>query len=1072
MVTFIKELGTSFMKTTTGVSTVIRRKAALFGASALAMMLASPAFAQDADSAPTPDDVETADVTSAPAQDQVITVTGSRIAGNNEFTSSSPVSVIDPQVGLKQGQNSIAELVQSSPIASGSSQVTAAISSAFVTNGGAGTETISLRGLGAERTLVLLNGRRAGPAGTRGAVAAFDLNVLPSSIVSRIDVLKDGASSIYGSDAVAGVVNVYTKKKTDGLELTGFVSAPTRSAGETYNLSGAWGTEWDGGHILLAGDYFKRTEIKRRDRKYLECEEDYIFTESGARADIIDPRTGAPRCTDLPWGHVWLYDLTYYYGETSNIPGSPGTFNVVLFQYSYPGENLGQYLTPIPAPSGLQIGTPPGWFPVSRRGNRNSFAVYNNYGPIQAKATFSPSVERYTAYADAAVELGSFAEFYFEGLFNRRESKQDGFRQFWQFGVNETFGDPLSAGWTGAALISPTLIADTGDSAQRVNYYRGVAGLRGDFGEGFLGGDWNWDSYFQFSRSDGKYFNEQILADSIATQDFRFGSCVGTFSAIEQKPCVDVRWVDPFFLRGELTQAERDFLFGEETGSTKYDQYYAEASASGTLFELPAGKVGVALGVAYRRDSINDLPGDITYALTPGGDPNNPDDYTNNAWGSTASGNTRGHSSTKEAFGEIRLPLIHNTPFIQNFTLTGAARVTSVKSVRTSDGLSDKDSGNWTYKLGANWDVNDWLSFRGTYGTSFRAPALFEQFLADQTAFLNQRNVDPCINWGINLADGLITQEFADNCRTGSATLAPVPAGHTGAGIEATIITGGGIGVLNPETSKAKTASIILKPKFGFLPDTRFRFALDYFDIEVNGEIAQFGAGAIVAGCYASEFFPTDPLCSLFERGQEDTNGNTISAVNIDFVRDSFINVASQRNKGFDLASEITHDMGSWGKLRFNSTMTWQTFDQTAIFAGTPDGENGELGEPKWVGDFNLSWTKGNFELFYGLDVIGSTNNEADFIDDNGSTCLNSATFGRYCVDVKTPTVFYHSASLSVDIMEKFRATLGVSNLFDRKPPRVSGLASGEVSLIGRSAFASQYDYVGRRVFVNIGAKF
>ena len=86
-----------------------------------------------------------------------------------------------------------------------------------MTNGGAGTETISLRGLGAERTLVLLNGRRAGPAGTRGAVSAFDLNVMPSSIVRQVELLKDGASSVYGSDAVAGVVNVLTKKSTDGL---------------------------------------------------------------------------------------------------------------------------------------------------------------------------------------------------------------------------------------------------------------------------------------------------------------------------------------------------------------------------------------------------------------------------------------------------------------------------------------------------------------------------------------------------------------------------------------------------------------------------------------------------------------------------------------------------------------------------------------------------------------------------------------------------------------------------------------------------------------------------------------
>jgi iron complex outermembrane recepter protein len=152
--------------------------------------------------------------------------------------------------------------------------------------------------------------------------------------------------------------------------------------------------------------------------------------------------------------------------------------------------------------------------------------------------------------------------------------------------------------------------------------------------------------------------------------------------------------------------------------------------------------------------------------------------------------------------------------------------------------------------------------------------------------------------------------------------------------------------------------------------------------------------------------------------------------------------------------------------------MTWQTRDTIALFAGTTTSTNGELGEPKWVGDFNLVWSKDNVELFYGLDVIGGTSNEADFIEDNGDTCLNSATFGRYCVVAKTPAVFYHSASASVDVSDKFKLTLGVSNLFDRKPPQVSGLSGGELQVIGRSAFASQYDYIGRRFFVNFGAKF
>lgn len=1028
---------------------------------AFALMQAAPVMAQDA--APADEEQiilpQNEDTTE---EEGGIVVTGSRIKGEDTFTSSSPISIIDPELGQKQGQNSVAELVQSSPIASGSSQVTAAISSAFVTNGGAGTETISLRGLGAERTLVLLNGRRAGPAGTRGAVAAFDLNVLPSSIVKQIQVLKDGASSVYGSDAVAGVVNVFTKKSTNGLELDGFASVPGKSGGEQYNLSAAWGKEFEGGHFLVAADYYKRKELKRRDRKYLECREDYIFTEGGDRADLIDPRTNEYRCTDLPWGHVWLYDYSYYYSPNgSNIPGSAGTGDVTLFQYSYGNDRLGNYLQRVPDPlDPFQIGTPAGWFPVARTGDADSFALYNNYSPIQAKETFSPSNERRTIYAEGAIDLGTFAEFYVEGLYNERRTKQDGFRQYWQFGLSETLGDPLAVGWTGAALLSPTAIADVGDSSQKVKYTRGVAGLRGDVDTGLLNG-WSWDAFYQFSRSDGSYTNEQIYQDSIDTQDFRSGSCIGTRTAIRNAPCVDVRWVNENFLAGDLTPAEREFLFGTETGHTRYDQHYVESSISGSVIDLPAGTVGLALGTAWRQDKINDTPGDITYALLPGGDANDPNDYVNNAWGSTASGNTAGKSVTKEAFAELQLPLIHNTPLIQKLTLSAAARVTSVKSTRRSDGFSDSDNGNWTYKLGANWEVNDWVRLRGSYGTSFRAPALFEQFLADQTAFANQRNIDPCIRWGANLAAGIISQEFANNCAADG-----VPAGHTGGGVEATVITGGGIGILKPETSVAKTASIIFTPRFGFLPDTRIRVAVDYFDINVKGEIAQLGAGNILSGCYSSEFFPTDPLCSLFERGQ------TGAPSNVNFVRDSFINVNNQRNKGVDVTAEINHDFGDLGKVTLNAQMTWQTRDDVALFEGTTVSDNGKLGEPKWVGDFNLIWEKDNVTFFYGIDVIGKTSNVASFIDDNGDTCLTSATFGNYCVDVTTPAVFYHSASLSLDVGDKFKITGGVSNLLDRKPPQVSGLTGGEVSVIGRSAFASQYDYVGRRFFLSVKAQY
>jgi iron complex outermembrane receptor protein len=165
-------------------------------------------LANQGEASPTQGGVASAEAT--PAGKGEIVVTGSRLR-RDERTSADPLTVIDPTVQTREGRLDTAEILQSSPLAAGSTQITSTISSNFVVNGGEGVQTISLRGLGANRTLVLLNGRRAGPAGVRGGVSAFDLNVIPQDVIQSVEILKTGASSIYGSDAIAGVVNLITK---------------------------------------------------------------------------------------------------------------------------------------------------------------------------------------------------------------------------------------------------------------------------------------------------------------------------------------------------------------------------------------------------------------------------------------------------------------------------------------------------------------------------------------------------------------------------------------------------------------------------------------------------------------------------------------------------------------------------------------------------------------------------------------------------------------------------------------------------------------------------------------------
>mgnify|MGYP000353789981 CR=1 FL=1 len=194
----------------------------------------------------------------APSPEDEVVVTGSRIK-KSTFTSPVSMDVLDADAAKIEGIADIGGLLQTATAASGSNQVNAAISVAYVSNGGVGSETVGLRGLGAGRTLDLINGRRAGPSGTRGSISAFDLGSIPLLGVERVDILKDGASSIYGSDAIAGVVNYITSTEEGG-EIDLYTEIPENSGGEVFRGSATYGKNLDRGRFRITGDYYKREE--------------------------------------------------------------------------------------------------------------------------------------------------------------------------------------------------------------------------------------------------------------------------------------------------------------------------------------------------------------------------------------------------------------------------------------------------------------------------------------------------------------------------------------------------------------------------------------------------------------------------------------------------------------------------------------------------------------------------------------------------------------------------------------------------------------------------------------------
>jgi iron complex outermembrane receptor protein len=1084
------------------------RSSLLVGISLASLVAAAPALGQTAPTSPPPADqptpptndqqqaaqdapktVPTSGGDAAVTEDKSsIVVTGTRIR-QPEFTSPDPVALIDPVVARQSGKLDTADMLQSSPIAAGSTQITSAISSNYVTNGGPGAETIDLRGLGPNRTLVLLNGRRAGPAGTRGGVSSFDLNVLPQSIVQRVDILKTGASSIYGSDAVAGVVNLITKTDFNGLQIDGFANVPTQKGGEVFSGSVLWGKASDRGHIMVALDYYKQNELARGDRSYLNCPNAYVFKKgTRQRADLIDPRTGKYHCEDLPVGQVWTYDYEYNYlykyGATGNLRLPNGTYvgPVNLVQYQYPGENLG--LPPITGSCGTFscFNAPPGWFFTGY--DPKSYAVQNDFNPYASEQTIIPSTKRYTLYADGSYQFSDAVELYGEFLANRRQTYQNGWRQFWTFGYSESgnyygnYGSVWAKGWTGLNYLSPTAVTNRGsDSKQKVDYWRAVGGLRGDLGGLFKG--WSYDAYVQYSHNKGVYSQEQILQDVIDASYFQTASCVGQTLPFSGKQCMDLPWLDPNFLMGKFTPEQAAYLFDWETGKTIYKQLSGEASVTGNVFDLPAGPVGLALGVTARRDSIYDHPGDITYMVNPyytgqtqhcGAPYYKCSATVSNAWGNTASGITKGYEVTSEAFGEVQVPLIKDHPFFRDLSFNGAARVTNVKAVQSSTGISESNKWNWTYKLGGNWAVNSSLRFRGTYGTSFRAPALYEELKANETSFVSARTIDPCVNWALHLQQGDIDQRIADNCAA-----AGIPSNYGGGSITATVVSQGGIGQLKPETSKAKTASIVLTPRFSFLPRTRLSLAVDYFDIEVNGEISQLGGQTIVYGCYDSPDYPNDPLCSLFQRGG--TGATDQRAITTVHVR--YINIASQKNKGIDFTALIQQGLGRWGSLTLLGNATYQLKDTVTLLSTSPIvNNNGNIGDPKFVADLNATWKPGGgWTFFWGTEMYGKSSNNRIFKERHGgSLCQTSVIWGDYCVDVTVPAYFYHNLSVTKEFgapKNRLELTLGVRNLFNTRPPLVSTIGgAGLPSEIGPVVGTSQYDFLGRRFFVNLSKKF
>lgn len=948
------------------------------------------AWAQD-DATADADDDATTEESEDSADLGRVQVTGSLLQ-REDFSSISPMQVIDAETQFQAGQLTAADVLQKSTVAAGTTQLNNQFQG-FVIQGGTGVETLDLRGIGASRTLTLLNGRRPGGSGTRGQVLSLDLNAIPDIAVNRFEIVLDGSSSIYGSDAVAGVANIITRRSVDESSISVATEIPLDAGGEWYRFGAITGFNWDSGSFTASAQWTKQEALAVRDRDFLLCSQPLFTDAAGNNIDREDRSTLA----GTPLG-----------GCDSNLYA-----NTILDQ----ATGLGRL---IPSPDGVTIGPIPGYRP---RGNQN-------YLGSEGQAYFEDWLNFEVALNDHAINEQERINIYLtfdqnfgsvdwdaDLLYYQRNTFSSGSRQFFPLIGGKTvfdafglYGYPNDPDYDPALPLGQPVMPYELDTEVDVDYFYFTTGLSGVFPTDNY---WAWQVYGTYSYSDGDYWQNAI--------DTRLSGDAGR-GALDA-PAYDP--YDPGYLSGDK-MAELMGIIGYDTlGNTVYDQTQITAIVSGDLFQLPAGTLGVAVGAEYREFSIDDVPDELSQQGL--------------SWGLTSATETQGSNDVWEAFGEVEVPILAGLPGVESLTVNG--------SVRTFD--YERGGSDTVWKTGMRWQIVPSLALRGTVGTSYRAPALFEQFLGDQTSFGGQNAIDPCIDWQ-NSNNEFIRQ----NC-----SAVGVPGDYQGGGSSVLIITGGGVDNLEAETSDALTAGFVWTPEF-----TDLSLAVDYFEIEVNNQIAQLGAASIASGCYGGENFP-NAFCDLLVRipNTDQTRPNQIETIN-----DSYVNINSQRVEGVDL-NLTWNGQYDWGSLNLEAQSTWQfenvfqLFDPSVIDQFDDSDVVGEIGTPDNVTNFRATARKDDWSVTYFMQYISETDREDDF---PAQTTYQGIPAVR---DNVMDAAFYHNFSVFYQ-QDSWDFLLGINNLLDDTPDTVS---SGFVSVRGNVPIvATQYDLLGRRIFGRVNFRF
>lgn len=1014
------------------------------------ILFLAPAMAQEQVLTP----AEEAAQEDAPVEE--ITVTGSKIR-RDAFSTISPVQVIGGQESVRIGLVDTSQMIAESPVVFGT-QLDGTVNSGSTTGAvegvpasGPGAATVALRGLGAERTLMLINGRRLAPSGVRGAPIAPDLNLIPSAMIDRIEVLTDGASSIYGADAVAGVVNIILREDYEGIELRGFTTLPTEGGGEEALFSMIGGTSSERGNFTVAAEFFERQHIFARDRdNFNDCLRDIE----------VDPSTGQEYsvCSDN------RPDNAVFIGSQGFVYDTPGTTDIGVPGFS---TNAG---------AAAMIGQPNALLGSA------SETPYN-LQQEEADTQIQGDIQRINLYATGTYDLVPGQSVYMEASYSQR-TNTDIFTSEQAFpaipatipqwdadgNVVATVDNPISP-FDETSLPVYSLSGLTQRRKTDIDNYRFVAGLEGDLNFGFFGDrGWIYDVYASVEESSGTSAQAGMLEPHIresidtlrmnAQGELECGleRTAPGFGFLTPRECVVVDWyADSLFTtRGGnkrfATQAEEDFLFGNVINTTNIEQRHFSGLITGDLFDMPAGPVGLAFGAEWREDSI-DSANDIVRAqgLSASEAPD-------------LEGDTVGETSIFDFYLETEVPL-HE-------------RVRVNLSGRYTD---EENFGNeFTYSGKADWQATDFLRLRATYGTTFRAPNLREQFLAGQAGVLPGGD-DPCVVPSVAQGPGDVylpdqdprPQIVLDNCVQDGVD-------PTALGLQANVLIPtetGGSDDIRAETSESFTGGIVLSQPFTEAFD--LDLSVTYFDIDVEDTVEELDPTTVLQRCYNDDPNLQNALCSRITRRGVNPENNTVALVD-----SSFVNLGLVTSKGFDINARYNDDFelgNTFVDVALTLTGTRYTALEEQIDPESPiDDRVGEAGFPEWSWVFrgNFNWGN-NWGLTWRSRFIGDFERDPEdvVLSTNGATQGCAALGGPVdpdgadgpCIDKHFgDSVWYHDLSLTYD-RDEWTASLGVRNVFDEEPPLIDqGTGPARRNIVVQST----YDLYGQRAFLNLARRF